>query len=226
MQHLAVKAAVESVTDQGIFEAIAAAWTVDRDREQIRRGAFADTIRRWQASGKQLPLHREHSAAAEDIIGSIDPHSMHELDAGLYVQGRLDLDESETAREVWRSMKAGRLGLSFGFLATETSDRGDGVKVIEAIDLFEVSVTAAPANADTRILSTKAAVAAVPTIEELQERIRALGLEDPEVTRVRGEFSRHLYELLTTPLDGKSLPSKPERPRRTTPITVKSYPVN
>jgi phage head maturation protease len=48
-------------------------------------------------------------------------------------------------------MKAGRLGSSFGFLALETSDRGDGVKVIEAIDLFEVSVTAAPANADYRI---------------------------------------------------------------------------
>jgi phage head maturation protease len=65
-------------------------------------------------------------------------------------------------------MKAGRLGSSFGFLALETSDRGDGVKVIEAIDLFEVSVTAAPANAERgssardQLTSTTASEASSP----------------------------------------------------------------
>jgi Caudovirus prohead serine protease len=97
-------------------------------------------------------------------------------------------------------MKAGRLGSSFGFLALETSDRGDGVKVIEAIDLFEVSVTAAPANADTRIISTKSA---------------------DEYDRIRGEFSRHLYDLLTTPLASESLPSRPDRSKRHAPTVVR-----
>jgi hypothetical protein len=96
-------------------------------------------------------------------------------------------------------MKAGRLGSSFGFLALETSDRGDGVKVIEAIDLFEV-ITAAPANADTRIISTRSA---------------------DEYDRIRGEFSRHLYDLLTTPLASESLPSKPDRSKRHAPIVVR-----
>jgi hypothetical protein len=86
-------------------------------------------------------------------------------------------------------MKAGRLGSSFGFLALVTSDRGDGVKVIEAIDLFEVSDHRCAGQRRTRIISTRSA---------------------DEYDRIRGEFSRHLYDLLTTPLASESLPSKPD----------------
>ena len=44
-----------TVTDLGHFEALAATWSVDRQNEKIRKGAFAQTIQRWQASGKAVP---------------------------------------------------------------------------------------------------------------------------------------------------------------------------
>lgn len=50
MQNL-TKAATVTATDEGEFTAIAAAWSVDRVRDQIVRGAFAATIKRWRASG-------------------------------------------------------------------------------------------------------------------------------------------------------------------------------
>jgi HK97 family phage prohead protease len=105
MEHLTVKA-VATATDLGEFTAIAATYDIDRVKEQIAPGAFERTIARWQASGKNLPVHWNHSRAAADIIGAIDPATMREVpDQGLYVEGKLDLQHSEVAREAWRSMK-------------------------------------------------------------------------------------------------------------------------
>ena len=156
MQHMTIKAA-SATTDQGTFTAIAAAWSVDRERDQIQRGAFAKSIRSWQQSGKQLPLHWNHGGDASDLIGTVDPASMREAEEGLYVRGRLDLEESATAREAWRSMKANAVSLSFGYMPTKTRDRSDGVRELLEIDLFEISIVPHPANADTRFIDLKSA---------------------------------------------------------------------
>ena len=79
-----------------------------------------------------------------------------EPNVGLRVRGQLDLEGSEVARQAWRLMKANSVGLSFGFLTTASHTDGE-VRVLDEIDLFEISITPAPANADTRILSTKTA---------------------------------------------------------------------
>jgi HK97 family phage prohead protease len=144
-----------TATELGEFEAIAAAYTVDRQHEQIRQGAFTQTIAKWVGSGKQIPLHWNHSGEAADIIGTVDPGSMRETPEGLRVKGKLDLEDREVAREAWRAMKANSVGLSFGFMVTRKRKRDDGVLELQEIDLFEVSVTPAPANPDTRVLSMK-----------------------------------------------------------------------
>jgi uncharacterized protein len=146
-----------TTTDAGEFSAIAATWSVDRQNEQIVKGAFEDTITAWRHQGRPVPVHWNHEGSAENVIGSVDPASMKETDAGLYVEGNLDLQDSETAREAWRSMKAGRIALSFGFLVTHDFKREDGVRELLGIDLYEVSLTPSPANPDTRIVSMKSA---------------------------------------------------------------------
>ena len=156
MQHLTIKAA-STATDQGRFSAIAAAWSVDRVGDQILPGAFSATIQRWRSSGKRIPLHWSHGGDAKDIIGWIDPASMREADEGLYVKGQLDLEDSEVAREAWRSMRNNAVSLSFGYLATKERKRKEGVRELVEIDLFEVSIVAHPANPDTRVLEMKAA---------------------------------------------------------------------
>ena len=154
MPQLNTKAAVAEATDRGEFKAIAATWNVDRTNERIIPGAFTDTIRRWRASGKLVPLHWNHEAGAESIIGSVDPSSMRQTDQGLVIEGVLDLEDSALAREAWRSVKAGRIGLSFGYVATDERE-AEGMKLLTTLDLFEVTLTASPANAETRVLSTK-----------------------------------------------------------------------
>jgi HK97 family phage prohead protease len=156
MKHKQVAATVTE-TDQGVFTAIAAAYTTDRQGERIRPGAFSKTIAAWQDRGRRLPLHWNHSTDAGNIIGTVDPASMREVSDGLYVEGQLHLEDSSTAREAWRLLKHDAIGLSFGYMVNREHADGDGVTVLDELDLFEITLTPAPANPDTRVLSAKSA---------------------------------------------------------------------
>jgi HK97 family phage prohead protease len=103
-----------------------------------------------------VPLHWDHSSEPEDIVGYVDPSDMKETRAGLTVQGKVDL-ETERGLAAWRLLKANSVGFSFGYLATKTHDRDDGVRVLDEIDIFEVTITAKPANNRTRVLGLKSA---------------------------------------------------------------------
>lgn len=143
------------VTDRGEFTAIAAAYTMDRVKDQIMRGAFEKTIADWQGSGKSIPLHYDHRGDPEYIIGSVDPATMREVEEGLHVGGHIDLEDSDVARQAWRSMKKNRMGLSFGYLPTKAVKKG-AVNELHVIDIFEITVTPHPIHPDTRFLSLKA----------------------------------------------------------------------
>jgi uncharacterized protein len=202
--HKTIKAAARVGTDLGEFSALAAAWSRDRDGDQIVRGAFASSIERWQASGKRVPLHYNHSANPKHIIGWVDPASMREIREGLFVRGKLDLDCSETARDVWRLVKSNTISLSFGYLVTDAFKRTDGIQELRELDLFEVSLTPAPANPDTRILSFKSTDPPGPESQP-EGYLREQPILSPEYLRIRNRARDEMYALLTAPL-----PSDPE----------------
>jgi HK97 family phage prohead protease len=200
MEHLTVKA-VATATDLGWFTAIAAVFgNVDRDSDRIVKGAFAQSIEAWQSTGRNMPLHWNHSADPDDIVGHVDPRSMVETDRGLVVEGQLDLEGSERARRAWRAMKTGSIGLSFGYLTQTQRKAADGANELLVIDLFEVSLTPAPANADTRVLGMKSVdeVAEVPTGVELRRWAERLGViePDPVFDQVRIEARGHMFATL------------------------------
>ena len=151
---MTLQAKATTTTDAGEFVALAAAYSIDRAGDRIVPGAFAKSIERWQASGKQVPLHWNHQGEPEDIIGAIDPATMEETELGLKVAGKVDLDGSEKGREAWRSMKAGTMSLSFGYMVV-SEKQADDANELHELDLFEISVVPGPANADTRFLSLK-----------------------------------------------------------------------
>jgi HK97 family phage prohead protease len=189
LAHKTIKAATRVSTDLGEFSALAAAWSQDRDGDQIVRGAFAASIARWQSSGKQVPLHYNHSPVPKDIIGSVDPGSMRETREGLFVRGKLDLQNSEVARDVWKLVKNNVVSLSFGYLTTDTYKRADGIQELRELDLYEISLTPAPANPDTRILSFKSTDSDEPELEPAP-------VVSPEQDRLRIEFRDQMFTLL------------------------------
>jgi HK97 family phage prohead protease len=182
MEHVTVQLKTTAV-DQGSFTAIAAAYSVDRQGERIRPGAFATTIRRWRESGKVIPVHWDHSRDASAVIGSIDPATMRERADGLYVEGELDLEDSEMAREAWRSLKRNRIGLSFGYVVVDQHEAG-GITVLDALDVFEITLTPSPANADTRVLATKSA-GIVDDIDDIFGRAVSEAFDTPRTRRPR-----------------------------------------
>jgi Escherichia/Staphylococcus phage prohead protease len=191
LERKTVEASARPTTDLGEFSAIAAAYTQDRQNDRIVPGAFEKTVARWRASGKRVPLHWNHGAKAEDVIGTVDPRSMREMREGLYVRGKLDLDDSAVAREAWRSMKANAISVSFGYTAPGSRKRRDGIRELTEIDLFEVSLTPQPANPDTRILEMKSTEppsrtpyrpreeGEAPSMADLRKQAAELGLTLP-----------------------------------------------
>jgi HK97 family phage prohead protease len=149
-----------TTTELGEFTAIAAAYSIDRGGDRIVPGAFQKTIEKWQASGKMIPLHWDHRGDPEDIIGVVDPQLVKETDVGLMVGGKLDLEGSDRATKVWRAMKDNSVALSFGYMVIDGGEnKSDEVYDLREVDLFEISVTPAPMNADTKFLALKSATA-------------------------------------------------------------------
>ena len=224
MRQLAVKAAVREVTDLGEFTAIAATYDVDRVKDQIIPGAFERTVARWRASGKKIPVHWNHSADAKDIIGAIDPATMREIPGeGLYVAGRLDLQDCQVAREAWRSMRNNAVALSFGYLATKSRTRRDRIRELLEIDLFEITVAPGPANPETRFLSLKAAgQGRVPTDAELRALAKRLRVELPPS---RGELRRRSENVALEAARGWQPPPKirPEPDAKSIPTAAEQH---
>jgi HK97 family phage prohead protease len=116
--------------------------------------AMVSALRAWTVTGKVVPLHWNHSSDPENIVGHVDPESVKAVADEVVASGKVDLD-TDRGRQVWRLMKSGSIGFSFGYITT-ASKRADGGRTITALDVFEISATPAPMNADTRVLSTKA----------------------------------------------------------------------
>jgi hypothetical protein len=100
-------------------------------------------------------------------------------------------------------MKNNAVSRSFGYLATKTRRRTDGIQDLLGIDLFEITVAPGPANPNTRFLSlTAVAGRGVPTDVELRRRWAELKASVPRrrsAAAPQREFDRHR---LDTIMDG------------------------
>jgi Escherichia/Staphylococcus phage prohead protease len=221
MQHMTKAATVtDTTTDRGEFEAVVSTYDVDRQGDVVARGAFSKTLADWNAAGRMIPLHWDHSSEPEDIVGYVDPASMEESKAGLTVQGKVDL-ETERGREAWRLLKANSVGFSFGYLATKTHDRDDGVRVLDEIDIFEVTITPSPANNRTRVLGLKSSGNDPSTGTATAEfKIHRAATARADAAHERQRTDRELEELLA---EIEARRAKEEKRNR--PIQIKSFEV-
>lgn len=144
--------------DTGEFEAIVAVFgNVDSGGDVIAKGAFADNLSEWEASGDPIPVVWSHDSNDPfSHIGSVVEAS--ETDTGLLVKGQLDLDNPKAA-QVHKLLK-GRRVTQFSF-AYSVLDSGptevDGIKATELrrLKLYEVGPTLVGMNQSTELLSAK-----------------------------------------------------------------------
>lgn len=176
MYHLHRPLSVKSIDEQGIFEGYGSVFGVeDHYREVVERGAFAKTLAKWRAKGRMPALLWQHDA--DKPIGVYE--DMAEDEHGLYVRGRLIIDEVPLAREAWALIRAGAIGgLSIGYAVTRAEhDPKRGVLLLKEIDLWETSLVTFPANEAATVTSIK-------TIRDFEKFLRDSGFSKREAVRI------------------------------------------
>ena len=113
----------------------------DRGGDVVRKGAFADSLRR----GDAVPLLWQHRAGA--VIGRIE----HLSEDGRGLRVIAELGTSEDARRAARLIESGKLdGLSFGYRVRAAGEAG-GLRELRELDLIEVSLVAEPMQTRARV---------------------------------------------------------------------------
>lgn len=174
---LRIKAAGEHEgTEEGVVEAIVAAYNLDSVGDKILPGAFAETLAEWRGKGDPIPFVWSHDWGNPDAhIGVVE--SAEETDEGLKIKARLDLDEPFAAK-VYKLLKGRRVTqFSFGYEVEEgafvdsKSDDGDpsgAYYELRKLKLFECGPCLVGANQQTSLEAVKAA----PGVSE--ERVREI----------------------------------------------------
>lgn len=141
----------KELDDGGFFEGYASVFGVqDSDGDVIVKGAFRKSIEAYQAKGKMPKMLWQHDR--REIVGKF--MEMREDDNGLWVKGKLILETSK-GREAYALMKEGELdAMSVGFNIMEAGAGGRG-RVIEEVDLWEISLVTWGANPDALITNVK-----------------------------------------------------------------------
>lgn len=162
---------------EGEFEAIVSVFgNVDSYGDVVVPGAFKDTLAEWASKGDPIPIYYSHRMDDPDFnIGGV--LEAKEIDEGLWVKGRLDLDEplpGSKAPQVHRLMKGRRLTqFSFAYDIDEagwvTKD-DDEFFELRKLTLHEVGPTPIGANDQTDLIGIKAASHAA---RHLAEQVKA-----------------------------------------------------
>ncbi|MEM6826325.1 MAG: HK97 family phage prohead protease [Pseudomonadota bacterium] len=112
----------------------------DADRDTIRKGAFADSLR---ARAEPLPILWQHRP--EQRIGEVE--RIAEDTRGLRVIGRISSMQSQAAKLLNDGAVS---GLSFGYRARQSRQSPSGRELLD-IELFEISVVTHPLQHRARI---------------------------------------------------------------------------
>lgn len=195
--------------NEGTVEGYAA--TFDRIPDSygdvIAAGAFADTLKAWEETGKPIPLLYGHNTDDPKLnIGRVV--EAREDERGLFVRCEFDA-ENETAQYVRKLVKEGRLwqfSFAYQVLDGKQVELDGGIQAFELrkLDLFEVSLVQIPANQRAVVTDVKDATAETKDAEtataepvevksgrrnskaDADELRRVLELADQITTTVRG----------------------------------------
>lgn len=168
---------LKSLSETGEFEGYGSVFGVkDHGLDIVLPGAFAKSLAAWQEKGKLPPVLWQHK-----IAEPIGPHSeMREDDKGLFVKGRLLIEDDPLARRAHAHMKAGSVtGLSIGYVLKDYEWSNEkGAYLLKEIELWEVSVVTFAMNEAAGVTDVKSALqrGEVPPPSKMERALREVGL--------------------------------------------------
>ena len=151
---------IKSVGDDGTFSGYGSVFGVeDSYGDVVIKGAFENSLKKWADKGRMPALLWQHDT--KEPIGVYT--KMVEDDDGLYVEGKLLINDDSLAKRAYAHLKEGSLsGMSIGYRLAEDGweyDSSKDVFILKEIDLWEVSLVTFPANDDARVQDVKSALA-------------------------------------------------------------------
>ena len=175
-QRLDIPLTVKSVSDSGEFEGYGSVFGVkDSYSDIIVPGAFQKSLAAWQEKGRMPALLWQHNMS--EPIGIYT--EMREDETGLFLKGRLLIDDDPLAKRAHAHMKAGSLsGLSIGYVLNDYEyDKAKDAFVLKDIDLWEVSLVTFPANDEARISNVKSLLerGETPPPSKVEKALREVG---------------------------------------------------
>lgn len=149
----------EQLASERIFEGYASTWDTDQVWDRIERGAFAKTIQLKFVQSMELwgysdiPLFRDHQ---ENIGITLE---LKEDQIGLLVRCRISKTRlGEDTLQLMLDKAITRMSIGYFVMAareTFNEDTKEWTRIIEEIELLEVSAVTFPANNNARIKSIK-----------------------------------------------------------------------
>lgn len=176
---------IKEITEKGAFAGYGSVYdNLDFYNEKIAPGAFAESLRKWESKGRLPPILWQH-----DWRSPIGPfQKMAEDTKGLYVEGKLLIDEVPKANEARALLKANAIsGLSVGIdVVVDEFDRDSGIITLKQCDLWEVSIVTFPANEEALVDAVKSICGGgkLPTVRDFEDFLREAGFSKSHAAAV------------------------------------------
>jgi HK97 family phage prohead protease len=137
-----------TVTDGAVVEGYASLFgRRDQGGDVVQAGAYGRSLAALAAQGRRVKMLWQHDATQP--IGVWD--EVREDAIGLYVKGRV-LTEVARGREAAALLEAGAIdGLSIGYRTVRADRDGKGQRLLQDVELWEVSLVTFPMQVEARV---------------------------------------------------------------------------
>lgn len=184
---------IKAVQDDGFFSGYGAVFgNLDWYNDIILPGAFKQTLNDWTAKGKYPPVLWNHST--NEPIGVYT--KMVEDEKGLYVEGKLLINDVARAKSTHALLKAGAIdGMSIGYRTIKSShNESTDIRELIQLGLDEISIVTMPANEKSTVTSVKSKLEGgeLPSLPEFEKFLRESGFSKSQSVAIAGKGLRHL----------------------------------
>jgi HK97 family phage prohead protease len=119
----------------------------DQGGDIVQKGAYAGSLKRLSEGGRRVKMLWQHDPTQPIGIWDV----VREDAKGLWVKGRL-LPEVEKGREAAALLAAGAIdGLSIGYRTVKAERDGKGQRLLQELELWEVSLVTFPMLPEARV---------------------------------------------------------------------------
>lgn len=183
---------VKAVEKSGEFSGYLSVFgNVDSYGDIVMPGAFSETLADWNSKERLPPILWQHRSG--EPIGPFT--KMQEDQRGLYVEGKLLVDELQRAKEAHALLTHKVIsGMSIGYETIGVEKGENGLRKLTKLKLWEGSIVTFPANEEAQVSAVKSALlaGALPDLKSFEDFLRESGFSKAQATAIASRGLSHL----------------------------------